>query len=79
MGGGNAQKTAMARAKKQEMDKKRKAGGSQLKANNAAQNIICQVCRSTFICTSTEAKLKEHSENRHPKNTFPECFPDFKA
>lgn len=40
MGGGNAQKTAMARAKKQEMDKKRKGGVSQLKVNSAASNIV---------------------------------------
>lgn len=26
---------------------------------------------------SKEAQLKEHAENRHPKSTFADCFPDF--
>lgn len=151
MGGGNAQKTAMARQRKQDADRKKKGGASQLKVNSAALSIVvrsgsggrgragawwvapcwgsctdsgvaclgtrtpahvrvqglrrhamlqcigiqgagglkfsrvpssrmtrpppsplphlqCQVCRSTFSCTSTVAKLKEHSENKHPKN-----------
>ena len=51
--------------------------GSQLKNNAASQSIICQVCRSTFICTSTELKLKEHQSNKHDKHTFEQCFPNF--
>ena len=43
--------------------------GSQLKANAAAMSYKCAVCLQTFLCTSTEAKLKEHQENKHPKNT----------
>ena len=27
------------------------------------------------MCTLSEAKLKEHSDSKHPKNTFFECFP----
>lgn len=43
MGGGNAQKSATARARNEA--KKAKAGkGSQLAVNKAAQSIICQVC-----------------------------------
>jgi len=30
-----------------------------------------------FICTSSEAKLKEHSDAKHPKQTFAECFPGY--
>ncbi|KDD74926.1 hypothetical protein H632_c983p0 [Helicosporidium sp. ATCC 50920] len=78
MGGGNAQKTAMARAKKLEKAAKGSAG-SQLKSNAAANNIVCQICRSTFICTSTVVKLKEHADNKHPKNKFEECFPGHEA
>lgn len=77
MGGGNGQKSATARARKQEKDKKMKGGVSQLAVNQKAMSIVCQICRSNFMCTSTETKLKEHSDNKHPKNTFAECFPDF--
>ena len=46
MGGGNAQKTAMARQKKQA--KEAAAGkGSQLKANAAALSLKCKVCMQT--------------------------------
>jgi hypothetical protein len=37
----------------------------------------CAVCMQPFMCTSTEAKLKEHSDNKHPKDTFERCFPNF--
>jgi len=78
MGGGNAQKTAMARKKAQE--KMGKAGkGSQLKDNAAAQSIQCKVCLATFIVTTAEVKLKEHSDNKHPKHDFYQCFPHLKA
>ena len=30
------------------------------------QSIICQVCRSTFLCTSSYAKLVEHADSKHP-------------
>eukprot|EP00238_Polyblepharides_amylifera_P008900 CAMPEP_0196581308 /NCGR_PEP_ID=MMETSP1081-20130531/33571_1 /TAXON_ID=36882 /ORGANISM="Pyramimonas amylifera, Strain CCMP720" /LENGTH=106 /DNA_ID=CAMNT_0041901499 /DNA_START=257 /DNA_END=577 /DNA_ORIENTATION=+ len=49
--------------------------GSQAKTNSAAMSIKCNVCMQTFMCTSTEAKLKEHSENKHPKEDFFRCFP----
>jgi hypothetical protein len=42
-------------------------------------NIQCKVCMQTFLCTMTEAKLKEHSDNKHPKNDFYQCFPHLKA
>jgi hypothetical protein len=37
----------------------------------------CKICLQPFICTSTESKLKEHSDNKHPKAAFAECFPDY--
>ena len=40
--------------------------GSQLKSNAAAQSIVCQVCRSSFLCTSSYAKLVEHADSKHP-------------
>ena len=51
--------------------------GSQAKANASAQTIICQVCRSTFVCTSSRASLTDHSSNKHAKQTFEHCFPGF--
>ena len=41
-------------------------------------NIQCKVCMATFLCTMSEAKLKEHSDNKHPKNDFYQCFPHLK-
>jgi len=37
----------------------------------------CKICLQPFICTSSEVKLKEHSDSKHAKSTFAECFPDF--
>ena len=37
----------------------------------------CKICLQPFICTSSEAKLKEHSDSKHPKAAFADCFPDF--
>lgn len=78
MGGGNGQKSAMKRERNQaKLAAANK--GSQLKDNAKAMSLKCAVCLAQFICTSTEAKLKEHSENKHPKHTFQQCFPDFVA
>ncbi|KAL7116957.1 hypothetical protein ACP275_03G039800 [Erythranthe tilingii] len=77
MGGGNAQKAKMAREKNLE---KLKAGGkgSQLDANKKAMSIQCKVCMQTFICTTSEAKCKEHAEAKHPKAELLTCFPHLK-
>lgn len=56
-----------------------RTAGSQLKQNAAAQSIQCKVCMATFICTTAEVKLKEHADNKHPKNDFYQCFPHLKA
>ena len=74
MGGGNAQKSATARKKALEKAQKA-AAGSQLKSNAKAMSTICQVCRASFMCTLAPIKLKEHSDNKHPKQTFEMCFP----
>jgi|TARA_B110000977_G_scaffold43607_1_gene59132 hypothetical protein len=42
-------------------------------------NIQCKVCMQTFLSTATELKLKEHSDNKHPKNDFYACFPHLKV
>jgi hypothetical protein len=52
--------------------------GSQLKANAAALSLKCHVCLQQFICTTTEAKMREHAEAKHPKNDVYQCFPNLK-
>jgi len=66
--------SATARARKLEAEKK-KGKGSQLAANAAAMNIVCNICRQVFMNTSTKACLAQHQENKHPKNALADCFP----
>ncbi|KAI8465580.1 MAG: At2g23090 like protein [Monoraphidium minutum] len=78
MGGGNGQKSATARQRK--LDKLQAAAGkgSQLKTNQAALTLKCHVCLQQFICTTTEQKMREHAENKHPKSDVFVCFPNLK-
>ncbi|EEH53687.1 uncharacterized protein MICPUCDRAFT_35623 [Micromonas pusilla CCMP1545] len=75
MGGGNAQKSAKARQMKQEK-MKTASKGSQLADNAKAMNIQCKVCLQTFVSTTASVKLKEHADNKHPKNPYEQCFPN---
>ncbi|OJJ58090.1 hypothetical protein ASPSYDRAFT_46081 [Aspergillus sydowii CBS 593.65] len=52
------------------------AGKSQLKSNEAAKDIMCMVCRSTFLKTTRGPALTEHASNKHSK-TLQDCFPGF--
>ncbi|KAK3278224.1 hypothetical protein CYMTET_13824 [Cymbomonas tetramitiformis] len=74
MGGGNGQKSAKARERAQ-AKLAAEAKGSQLKTNEKSMSLKCAVCMQTFMCTSTEVKLREHSDNKHPKEDFYRCFP----
>ncbi|ORZ00589.1 hypothetical protein BCR43DRAFT_485467 [Syncephalastrum racemosum] len=73
---GNGQKAQMRRDRNAKNGPKE--AKSQLKTNVAAKNIICGVCKQTFLCTSREKALNEHASNKHDK-TVKECFPDFVA
>ncbi|CAG8808812.1 7253_t:CDS:2, partial [Cetraspora pellucida] len=53
-----------------------KSAASQLKSNEAAKTVICQICRNTFLCTVRQKALAEHAENKHSKK-LEECFPGF--
>ncbi|WIA13555.1 hypothetical protein OEZ86_006815 [Tetradesmus obliquus] len=75
MGGGNGQKSATKRERN--AAKLAAPKGSQLKQNQAAMTLKCNVCLTTFVCTSKEQQLKDHQENKHPKATFEQCFPDY--
>ncbi|KAJ1950273.1 hypothetical protein IWQ62_006596 [Dispira parvispora] len=74
---GNGQKAAH----KRERNAAKLAGknkGSQLKVNEAAKSIVCQVCRQTFLKTVRPKALSEHAENKHNK-TLKDCFPEVSA
>ncbi|XP_038983397.1 uncharacterized protein At2g23090-like [Phoenix dactylifera] len=73
MGGGNAQKSKMAREKN--MDKNKASKGSQLESNKKAMTIQCKVCMQAFMCTTSEVKCREHAEAKHPKSDLYHCFP----
>ncbi|GLT47360.1 hypothetical protein SLA2020_210630 [Shorea laevis] len=76
MGGGNGQKSMMARQK--HMEKQKAVKGSQLDSNKKAMTIQCKVCMQTFMCTTTEVKCREHAEAKHPKSDLYSCFPHLK-
>lgn len=44
--------------------------------NEAAKDIICMTCRSTFLKTTRAPALTEHAANKHNK-TLQDCFPGF--
>ncbi|CAG8457501.1 15844_t:CDS:2 [Funneliformis mosseae] len=71
---GNGQKAQHKRERAKNDAKK--GATSQLKANEAAKNIVCQVCRNTFLCTVRKKALDEHAGNKHSKK-LEECFPGF--
>ncbi|EFJ13153.1 hypothetical protein SELMODRAFT_181308 [Selaginella moellendorffii] len=78
MGGGNAQKSKMARDRN--LEKAKASGkGSQLDSNKKAMNIQCKICMQTFMCTTSEVKCKEHAEAKHPKVDLHACFPHLKS
>ncbi|KAL3461043.1 At2g23090 like protein [Aspergillus heterothallicus] len=70
---GNGAKAAM---KRERNAKDTKGGKSQSKANEAAKDIQCVVCRQTFLKTTRGPALTEHATNKHSK-TLQDCFPGF--
>ncbi|KAB8304821.1 hypothetical protein EYC80_004162 [Monilinia laxa] len=77
MGGGNGAKAASKRARNQK-DAEKGAAKSQLKVNESAKDIQCDVCKTTFLKTTRLPALTEHAMNKHSKG--PElCFPAFVA
>nr|KJB63926.1 hypothetical protein B456_010G024800 [Gossypium raimondii] len=76
MGGGNGQKSRMAREK--HMEKNKPTKGKHLESNKEAMTIQCKVCMQAFICTTSEVKCKEHAEAKHPKSDIFASFPHLK-
>ncbi|KAH0988395.1 hypothetical protein GBA52_001526 [Prunus armeniaca] len=75
MGGGNGQKSKMARQRNMEKQKASAKAGSQLESNKKSMTIQCKVCMQVFICTTSEVKCREHAEAKHPKSDVYTCFP----
>eukprot|EP00514_Thraustochytrium_sp_LLF1b_P000987 CAMPEP_0184523862 /NCGR_PEP_ID=MMETSP0198_2-20121128/9148_1 /TAXON_ID=1112570 /ORGANISM="Thraustochytrium sp., Strain LLF1b" /LENGTH=75 /DNA_ID=CAMNT_0026914997 /DNA_START=195 /DNA_END=422 /DNA_ORIENTATION=+ len=73
MGGGNAMKSAMKRAKNAEKAGKGKKSGGSDKQPVAK---VCKICRQTFVSTVRKAELEVHVNNKHAKNVYADCFTD---
>ncbi|KAM0253986.1 hypothetical protein ACHAQJ_006999 [Trichoderma viride] len=69
---------AKAQMKRERNAKDGKAAKSQLKVNQQAMDIQCQICKSTFLKTTKAPALTEHAQNKHSKG-LTECFPTFVA
>jgi hypothetical protein len=77
MGGGNAQKSAIARERNAKnagkSDEERKAANA--KATKDATAFACKICRSTFMVNVTPPILYLHVTSKHPAGTNPtDCF-----
>mmetsp|Transcript_28239 Transcript_28239/g.44055 ORF Transcript_28239/g.44055 Transcript_28239/m.44055 type:complete len:144 (-) Transcript_28239:97-528(-) len=80
MGGGNAQKTAVARERNLAKQKAASGGVSQLKDKEKAMNIKCKICMQPFMCTQSDGDFQKHIDSKHAGKGFWECFdPTFVA
>nr|GAT47882.1 predicted protein [Mycena chlorophos] len=69
---GNGAKAAQKRERN--ADKGPKGAKSQAKVNEAAKNIVCNVCKQSFLTTTRAPALEQHAADRHSK-TMADCFP----
>jgi len=69
---------AKAASKRERNAKDQKVAKSQLKVNESAKDIQCNICKSTFLKTTRAPALTEHAANKHSK-TLADCFPSFVA
>ncbi|CAM9424560.1 unnamed protein product [Chrysoparadoxa australica] len=77
MGGGNGQKSAVARARNAEKKAKAaKGSASQMKSNASNLTIICKICRQSFAQKSDAKQLQTHVDAKHSKLSGKDCFPD---
>ncbi|PHH84372.1 hypothetical protein CDD83_2036 [Cordyceps sp. RAO-2017] len=65
---------AKAQQKRERNQKDGKTAKSQLKENEKAMSIQCQVCKATFLQTTKAPALLEHASNKHNKG-LADCFP----
>lgn len=52
---------------------------STLKSRDKDLNVVCEICRQTFMCTIKRPTLEQHIDSKHPKNKFQDCFPNFES
>mmetsp|Transcript_30253 Transcript_30253/g.86814 ORF Transcript_30253/g.86814 Transcript_30253/m.86814 type:complete len:82 (-) Transcript_30253:389-634(-) len=81
MGGGNAEKSARARADAMKKANAQAGGGGG--AAGAAKRTqqpsqVCKICMQAFPCTQIKA-AQAHVESKHSKSDFATCFPNFTA
>ncbi|KAI0150881.1 At2g23090 like protein [Pestalotiopsis sp. NC0098] len=69
---------AKAQQKRERNAKDSKVAKSQLKTNEKAMDIQCQICKSTFLKTTRAPQLEVHAQNKHSK-TIADCFPGYTA
>ncbi|KAK3187627.1 hypothetical protein K4F52_003685 [Lecanicillium sp. MT-2017a] len=69
---------AKAQMKRERNAKATNTAKSQLKVNQAAMDIQCQICKSTFLKTTKAPELTKHAENKHSK-ALADCFPNVSA
>ncbi|KAF3023540.1 hypothetical protein E8E14_009558 [Neopestalotiopsis sp. 37M] len=81
---------AKAQQKRERNAKDSKVAKSQLKVNQAAMDIQCQICKSTFLKTTraphqiadtyrlSPTRLEQHAQNKHSK-AIADCFPTYTA
>ena len=62
---------------KMEEMKRREGHPGQQKRVDACKTIQCNICKQTFMGSSTEGDLKIHWEAKHPKAEFAACFPNW--
>ncbi|KAM7453497.1 hypothetical protein BLSTO_05754 [Blastocystis sp. subtype 1] len=78
--GSNLQKKQAARAKHEKEANKPQGGGGQAgKASRTGANapkVYCHICRTEFMASQSNEQLQGHVDNKHPKNTFADCFPE---
>ena len=83
MGGGNAQKSAKARAdalakaQASKTPEERKAAAAKAKADSEA--VKCAICKQGFMVTAKVVQLMAHIESKHPKEEPSKCFPAIDA
>ena len=67
------------KAQEREQERKRREGQpGQQKRVQACMTVQCQVCKQLFMGSVQETELRSHAENRHSKQTFEQCFANWR-
>lgn len=73
---GNQRDTNRDRALKRAALRAPGKGNSTLKEKERNLSIVCNVCKQTFMCTVNRGLLEQHVDAKHPRLSFPACFPN---